>query len=144
MVASLRPTRREHVADDVFEQLAAAILRGELVPGQPLPPERQLADRFRVSTITIRQAVHRLAELDLVRVRQGAATVVLDPTEASNLGLLDLFYRLAPRGVPGTPDLTDMIEKQYLQGLSMVSVAARRASARSLRELARLVDDFDR
>jgi GntR family transcriptional regulator, transcriptional repressor for pyruvate dehydrogenase complex len=129
-------------ADRVFEQLAGAILRGDLPPRSPLPPERLLGKRFGVSRILIRQAVHRLADLGLVHVRQGGASLVLDPEEATDLRLLALFYRLAPGESAAAPSLSDMIEKQYLQGLSMVSVASRRASPEALKALARLVQTY--
>ncbi|MDB4965135.1 MAG: GntR family transcriptional regulator [Myxococcales bacterium] len=130
------------MADFVFDQLAAAILRGELPAQSPLPPERVFAERFGVSRIIVRQAVHRLADLGLVRVRQGGGTMVLDPDQATDLRLLGLYYRLAPDDVAGGPSRNDMIEKQYLQGLSMVSVAARRASPAALERVARLVDAY--
>jgi GntR family transcriptional regulator, transcriptional repressor for pyruvate dehydrogenase complex len=136
--------RRGHVADEVFEHLAGAILRGELAPGSALPPERVLAERYGVSRIIARQGVHRLAEMALVRVRQGGATVVLDPHEATDLRVLALFYRFAPRsgsrGAHSRADVADMIEKQYLQGLSIVEVASRRASAAELRAVRELVE----
>src|SRR5580658_11170036 len=93
---SLHAIRRTHVADHVFDQLAAAILRGELLPGSAVPPERVLAERFGTSRIVARQAIHRLDELGLVRVRQGGATLVLDPKEASDLRVLELAYKLDP------------------------------------------------
>jgi len=130
-------------AERVFEEIAREILRGDLPARSPLPPERVFAERFGVSRIIVRQAVHRLAELGLVRVKQGETTQVLDPENATDLRLLALFYRLAPEDAPGGPSLADMVEKQYLQGLSMVSVAARRASPESLRRLQRLVEAYD-
>ena len=140
LAASLTPVRRAHAADDVFEQLAAAILRGELEVGAPLPPERVLADRFGVSRIVVRQGVHRLAEMGLVRVRQGGASIVLDPNDASDLRVLALFYRFAPATSRRARDVADMIEKQYLQGLSIVEVAARHAGERDLRAITELVE----
>jgi DNA-binding FadR family transcriptional regulator len=137
---SLGPVRRGHAADDVFDQLAGAILRGELEVGAPLPPERVLAERFGVSRIVVRQGVHRLAELGLVRVRQGGASLVLDPDEASDLRVLALFYRFAPSASRQGRGVTDMIEKQYLQGLSIVEVAARRATERDLAAIAAQVE----
>jgi DNA-binding FadR family transcriptional regulator len=131
-----------HEADRVFDEIARQILRGDLPARSPLPPERVFAQRFGVSRIIVRQAVHRLADLGLVRVKQGEVTQVLDPEAATDLRLLSLFYRLAPEDAPGGPSLADMVEKQYLQGLSMVSVAERRASADWLRRLARMVDAY--
>jgi DNA-binding FadR family transcriptional regulator len=127
--------------DVVFDQLAGAILRGDLPARSALPPERVFAERYGVSRIIVRQAVHRLADMGLVRVRQGGATTVLDPEEATDLRVLALLYRLAPNEA-SLIDRNDMIEKQYLQGLSMVSVAARRAGDESLRRIARLVDAY--
>jgi DNA-binding FadR family transcriptional regulator len=78
--------------------------------------------------------------MGLVRVRQGGASLVLDPHEASDLRVLALFYRFAPAGSRRARDVADMVEKQYLQGLSIVEVAARHASERDLRAIAELVE----
>jgi GntR family transcriptional repressor for pyruvate dehydrogenase complex len=131
-----------HSANAVFDGLAGAILRGDLPAQSALPPERVYAERYGVSRIIVRQAVHRLAEMGLVRVRQGGATTVLDPEEATDLRVLALFYRLAPGDSSALVKKSDMIEKQYLQGLSMVSVAARRAADEALRRVARLVEAY--
>ena len=129
---------RRHVADDVFDQIAAAIVRGELAPGSALPSERVLVERFAVSRIIVRQAVHRLAEHGLVRVKHGGTTMVLDPNEAHDLRVLALFYRFAPRS-RSQAAVADMIEKQYLQGLSIVEVASRRATEEDLAAVDALV-----
>ena len=71
--------RRRPIAYEVFDQLAREILIGERAVGSALPPERELAQRFGVSRLVLRQAIHRLADMDLVRVRQGGATLVLEP-----------------------------------------------------------------
>jgi GntR family transcriptional repressor for pyruvate dehydrogenase complex len=134
---TFKPARRTHAAEHVFDELARAILEGQLAPRTTLPPERVLVDRFGVSRVIVRQAVHRLAELGLVRVRQGGATTVLDPAEVADLRVLALFYRLARRSSP--VDVGDIVEKQYLQGLSIVEVASRRATKRSLSSVAKLV-----
>jgi len=130
-VDELVPAPRAHVSDHVFDQLARAILQGSFLPGTALPSERLLVERFRVSRNIARQALHRLAEMGLVQVRQGGATVVLDPHQATDLRVLALFYRFTGQSRPAI-DTADMIEKQYLQGLSIVETAARRASAESL------------
>jgi GntR family transcriptional repressor for pyruvate dehydrogenase complex len=130
-VDDLAPAPRAHVSDHVFAELARAILQGSFAPGTSLPSERLLVERFRVSRNIARQALHRLAEMGLVQVRQGGATIVLDPHEATDLRVLALFYRLTGQSRPAL-DTADMIEKQYLQGLSIVETAARRASSDAL------------
>ena len=90
------PVVWRHVADAVFEQLAASILSGELPAGASLPPEKQLASRFDVSRLIVRQAVHRLASIGLLRARQGGATLVLDWTAADHPQVGELALRHSP------------------------------------------------
>ncbi|MBX3261302.1 MAG: FadR family transcriptional regulator [Labilithrix sp.] len=123
------PLRRGHLADGVFAVLGAEILRGVMAPGSPLPSERVLSERFGVSKLLVRQAVHRLAEAGLVDVRQGGATRVRDPDDAADLRVIELYYRLAPESPQARALARDVLEKQFTQGLSLVEVFARRASA---------------
>src|SRR5262249_20409020 len=99
------PVARSHAAADLFEQVASAILSGQLAPGSALPPERTLAEQFGVSRIIARQALHRLAEIGLVRVRQGGSTIVLDPEECTDLRLIELVYRMGPTSPSDMLDL---------------------------------------
>lgn len=132
-------TPRAHAADAVFEGLAAAILDGSLAPGSSLPPERELSERFGVSRLIVRQAVHRLADMGLVRARQGAPTQVVHPNDARDLRVIELTYRLGQ----GSPrDLRELIERQFLHGYSLLALAARRASKARLAAIARMADDY--
>lgn len=45
---------------EVVEQLLDAIIDGKLRPGEPLPPEGDLADEYGVSRLTLREAVRLL------------------------------------------------------------------------------------
>jgi len=133
------PAPRGHAADDVFEALAGSILRGQLRPGEALPPERVLADRFGVSRIIVRQAVHRLAECGLLRPRQGGATTVLDPSEAADIRVAELEWRLGP----GSPaDVYDFAERQLMQGHALLHVAARRAPPEAFAPVAAIVEEY--
>jgi GntR family transcriptional regulator, transcriptional repressor for pyruvate dehydrogenase complex len=130
---------RAHAADAVFEQLATAIIDGSLPPGSSLPPERELSERFGVSRLIVRQAVHRLADMGLVRARQGAPTQVVHPNEARDLRVIELVYRLGS----GSPrDIRELIERQFLHGYSLLSLAARRASKERLQAIARMAEDY--
>ena len=138
-----QPVQRGHAADAIFEQLAAAILTGELAAGAPLPPERILGEQFDVSRMVLRQAVHRLADVGLVRVRQGGATLVLDPGEAGDIRLIGLYYALDPGGERARVIRRDAIEKQSLQGLSLIDVCARRGTHEEKESIRALTSAFD-
>jgi GntR family transcriptional repressor for pyruvate dehydrogenase complex len=136
---SFEAVSRRHAADQVFDQLAAAVISGEFALGASLPPERVLSERFACSPLIIRQAIHRLAELGLCRVRQGGATVVLDPYESADVRVIALLYGA---GVRTKRDVRDVVEKQMLQGFCLVEIAARRASDDVRREALALVEEL--
>jgi len=140
-----RPATRARVSEDIFEQLAAAILDGELAPGTALPSERILAERLATSRILIRQAVHRLADLGLLRVKQGGATLVLDPAEAADVRAIELLYRHRKSGRARSEAALpagDILDKQLLQGLCLVQLAELRASREQRARVVALVEEW--
>src|SRR5881397_3363417 len=72
------PITRASVPDLVFVELREAILSGRYQPGDRLPPQRALASELGVNMASIREALKRLEQLQLVEVRHGDATRVLD------------------------------------------------------------------
>lgn len=125
-------TSRSRVSDLVFNHLAGAILRGHLAPGEPLPAERDLAERYDVSRVLVREAVHKLKELGLLRVKQGGQTIVLDPAEASDPRLMALELEVDG----ATPDLQrELIEKLLTHAISLLEVVHGRLEAAAIEQL---------
>lgn len=69
---------RGRVYEQVLRQIQEQIATGRLKPGDKLPPERVLAQRFQVSRSSIRDAIQVLQTSRLVRSRQGGATAVCE------------------------------------------------------------------
>src|SRR5688572_2468630 len=67
---------RKDVGGEIYRQLRRAILEGQLRPGDPLPPSRELARRLTVSRTTVTGAYDRLAGEGFVTAHVGAGTVV--------------------------------------------------------------------
>lgn len=72
---------RNHVAERLRELLADE----ELVPGDRLPPERELATQLGVSRSSLREGLRRLTDLGIIQSRQGSGTYL------APLDLDDLF-----------------------------------------------------
>ncbi|MFS0733906.1 FadR/GntR family transcriptional regulator [Microbacterium sp. 1P10UB] len=96
------PAARLGVA--VVHDLVEAIVKGDVAPGDALPPEEKLAQHFAVSRTVIRESVKRIEEKGLISVAPGRGTIVrpktswniLDPVvlavlleNDSSLGVLD-------------------------------------------------------
>lgn len=121
---ALQPVNRRSVPEDVFEQIVAEVLSGDMRPGEALPSERRLAEVLGVSRPAVREAIKRLTEAGLVEVRQGDATTVRDFRRHAGL---DLLPRLLIRS--GDLDVTvvrSILETRLHNGPKIAELAARR------------------
>ena len=79
------------------------ILEKEFDFGDKIPSENELAGRFGVSRLTVRQAVSKLAEEGFLTTRRGAGTFVTDNEDLINSyniefsGFMDDLFYLASR-----------------------------------------------
>lgn len=71
------------LADSIVEELESMILEGTLQPGERLPSERTLAERFGVSRPSLREAMQRLATKGLLVSRQGGGHYVSESLGSS-------------------------------------------------------------
>jgi DNA-binding FadR family transcriptional regulator len=106
-------------------------MSGRLTEGERLPPERELAEQFGVSRVTVRDALRALEAQGLVEVRVGArgGAFVTAPT-GSLIGqtMSDMMMMQAL-----TPE--DIVEARLIVELGTVTLANSRANDDDLRRL---------
>ena len=86
---------------DIGEALAAEV--NLMQPGDRLPKERELAERFAVSRMTIRQALSLLADQGRVYAVRGHGTYVAEPHVAKDATLSSFTEDMIARGfTPGS------------------------------------------
>ncbi len=90
----------------VADLLAQRIERGELIAGQPLPPQRRLCRLLGIGEVTLRRALKSLADRRLIVTHQGSGTTIA-PTPPLRLGeaagLRGSLRGSPPTTSPGTP-----------------------------------------
>lgn len=131
---ALQPVNRRSVPEDVFEQIVAEVLSGEMKPGDSLPSERRLAEVLGVSRPAIREALKRLTSIGLVDIRQGDATTVRDFRRHAGLDLLPRL--LFQAGELDTAVVRSILETRLHNGPKIAELAALRHGP----ELAGLLD----
>jgi GntR family transcriptional repressor for pyruvate dehydrogenase complex len=109
-MAAFRPIKPTRVSGSVAEQLKQAILLGQYKPGDKLPSERDLAEQFNVSRLSIREACRTLENSGFVRIRQGIGGGIF-VTQPDFDHLLDTFLDLF---------LTDQISIPALHGVRVL------------------------
>jgi DNA-binding FadR family transcriptional regulator len=65
--------KRRRVHEPVAEQIRQAIFRGLIAPGHKLPSEREMAEQFQTSRVTLREALRALEKEGLITIKAGAA-----------------------------------------------------------------------
>lgn len=92
----LSPVTDRRISALIVDQVRSLIHEGKLTPGDRLPPEREMCERFGVSRVTVREALRVLEAAGLVEIRVGAhgGAFVTQPTSdrvgASIVDLLTL------------------------------------------------------
>lgn len=132
---ALQPVIRRSVPEEVFEQIAADVLSGEMQPGEALPSERRLAEVLGVSRPAVREGLKRLSAAGLVEVRHGDVTTVRDFRRHAGLDLL-------PRLVLRKDELDISVVRSVLEArLRIGPKVAELAAERHGPELAGLFED---
>lgn len=75
----------------ISRAIALAIVEQEIEPGEMLPPQKELAESFGVTLMTVRQAIQVLVERGLVMTTQGKGTYVRSQPYRLPLGSLASF-----------------------------------------------------
>lgn len=113
----------------IAEQLVQLIRNGDILPGQRLPSERDLAARFDVSRPTIREAMIALEVSKMVDVRSGSGVYVLPQ---ASLGKLTIDEDL--------PGPYEILEARALIEGETAALAAQRMSNEELQALGQLLN----
>ncbi|OUS96604.1 FadR/GntR family transcriptional regulator [Rhodococcus sp. NCIMB 12038] len=132
------PIARKSASTEVFDQITARVLGGDLGPGEALPSERRLAEAFGVSRPAVREAIQKLAQAGLVEVRQGDATSVRDFRQHGGPELLSQL--LIRGGVPDWAVVRSVLEARRMIGVQVARLAADRVTEKSAAALGEAVD----
>lgn len=72
----LKPIRTRKIYEQIVDQIGQLVAQGQLKPGDRLPSERELVERFQVSRASIREAISALEMMGLIEVRSGEGTYI--------------------------------------------------------------------
>ena len=120
---------RQGLSEAVRERLMRLVLSQHLKPGDALPSEGDLAERFGVSRPTVREALRQLVAIGAVEVAHGKLPTVGSPSSEP----LKSFFRFA---VGNTENgLREAIELRRKLETEIAALAAERATDQSAQEL---------
>lgn len=125
-----RGSGRTSVTDDAITSIRRMILVGELVPGDRLPPEAELAATLGLSRTSLREAVRALTILGVIDTRQGDGSYITGLGPELLLGALGLAVDLQRES-----GMLDLVGVRRVLEPSATALAATRISAEQLSTL---------
>ncbi|HMI84803.1 MAG TPA: FadR/GntR family transcriptional regulator [Polyangiaceae bacterium] len=113
----------------VLGRIRRMIEAGELKPGDRLPAERELAQRFSMSRPSLRAALHSLGGMGLLQFRHGSGTYITEGPPVLSEGPLTLLASLH-----GFTD-DEMFEARRQLEVGVAALAAERATLAHLTKM---------
>ncbi|MGW6196858.1 FadR/GntR family transcriptional regulator [Kribbella sp. NPDC055110] len=130
-----RPVPRSRLYELVADQISTWITENGLLPGDRLPPERELAQRLGVSRATLSQALVALEVIGAVVVRHGDGTVLTE--RARTAPVMEAIRAHADR-------LPEIIEARDALESKLAALAASRRTEGDLTAIRSALDTMER
>jgi len=88
---SFKPVKSPKITDLIIEQIKEAILKGEIKPFDKMPSERELAEHFKASRVSVREALKKLEAAGLLVINPGSGVFV---AESDSKTMSDSLYSI--------------------------------------------------
>jgi DNA-binding FadR family transcriptional regulator len=137
VLPATEPITRRKLSDEVFDRLKAMITSGEVRPGDAMPSERELMERFGVGRPAIREAMQALSNFGLLTISHGERARVLALTARSVTQQVDMAAQMMLATSPGSLDHLKHARLFFERG--MARQAASKAKPADIADLNRLV-----
>jgi GntR family transcriptional repressor for pyruvate dehydrogenase complex len=131
----VEPIKSTRIYEEIVRQIKALVREGRLKSGDRLPPERDLAERFKVSRASVREALRALESLGLIEIRPGGGTFVREISVESLIEPLALVI-LTQREAVG-----ELFEARRILEPPIAGLAARRATREEISEMERILEE---
>lgn len=132
----LTRTENQEIQNDIIVQLRDLMNNKNLEPGDKLPSERMLSDKFEVSRSNVREAIQKLEFYGILISKPQSGTFVADIGQIAMNGMVNDILRLEE------PDFKSLVETRILLELKTVRLAARKRTDTDLKQLKSALDAY--
>jgi DNA-binding FadR family transcriptional regulator len=130
----VEPVQTTRIYREIVRQIRTLVAQGKLKSGDRLPPERELAERFKVSRASVREALRALESMRLIQIRVGEGSFVRE------ISVDSLVEPLALAILTRREATSDLFEARRLLEPPIAGLAALRATPEEVREMERIVE----
>jgi len=120
----------------IISKMRDLIIYKNLEPGDKLPSERVLSEKFDVSRRNVKEAIEKLEYYELVKSIPQAGTFVANIGQIALVGIIDDILRLKSQ------DFKSLVETRIFLELKTVALAAERRTEADLKQIAEKLDSY--
>jgi GntR family transcriptional regulator, transcriptional repressor for pyruvate dehydrogenase complex len=131
---ALRAVKQRRIHEEIVEQIREQIAEGLLKPGDQLPSERELSEKFQVSRASLREAIRALESLGLVKIKSGDGTYIASSLQTLLSPLTSVI--LQQKDV-----LLDIFEARQMIEPEMAALAAKRADSEEVEQMVAILEE---
>ena len=131
----IAPIKNTRIYEEIVRQVKALIAEGRLKSGDRLPPERDLAEKFRVSRASVREALRALESMGLIEIRAGEGTFIKEISVEALIAPLALVILTQREAV------AEFFEARKILEPPIAALAARRASREEIQEMEHILEE---
>lgn len=125
----LTRTENQEIQNGIISKIRDLMNYKNLEPGDKLPSERMLSEKFGVSRSNVREAIQKLEFYGLLFSKPQSGTFVADIGQVAMNGMMEDILRLEE------PDFKSLVETRILLELKTVRLAAQRRTEEDLAQM---------
>ncbi|MAO15615.1 MULTISPECIES: FadR/GntR family transcriptional regulator [Flagellimonas] len=127
----------QKIQNEIISKIRDLINYKNLEPGDKLPSERMLSDKFGVSRSNVREAIQTLEFYGLLKSKPQSGTFVADIGQVAMNGMMEDILRLQE------PDFKSLVETRILLELKTCRLAALRRTDENLEEIKEALNAYE-
>lgn len=132
----LTRSENQEIQNEIISKIRDLMNYKNLEPGDKLPSERMLSEKFEVSRSNVREAIHKLEFYGLLVSKPQSGTFVADIGQVAMNGMIEDILRLEE------PDFKSLVETRILLELKTVRLAAMRRTDEDLKQMEEALEAY--
>lgn len=130
--------KEKTVVQKIIDEIKNSLIKEELLPGDKLPSEEQLCEKFSVSRISVREAIKMLSALGVVNIKRGNGTYITKGVNPSIFNSLVFQLILQEKSSKELAELRTMLE------IGVIEVVMDKRTPEDIRRIEESVQNFEK
>ena len=136
VLQNFREVVSEKPVEVIIKQIKELLITGQLRPGDKLPPERKLSEKFGVGRTHVREALRKLEFYGILKTRPQSGTFV------AAIGISALESMIADILKIDSYSFLSLVETRVMLEQSSIQLACERRSEEDLQQLERSLNNY--